>query len=796
MNILTSYDWIKEYLDTKATPEEFARELSLRGPGVEKIFSTADSFKDIIVGKILKIEPHPNADKLRLVEVDLGEKQETIVCGGTNLAPDQLVAVALLGAKVRWHGAGELVTLASAEIRGVKSNGMICGADEIGLGDLFPHAEKEILDLTASRAEPGSSVAEALGLEDPIFDIEATTNRPDAFGIKGLAREAAAAGLGRFTDKTHALKLQKGDNLKVTIEEPNLCARYLAATVRGLKVGPSPTWMKVRLHQAGIRPINNIVDITNYVLLELGQPLHAFDRSKVEGDTIVVRKAAENEEFLALDGKTYQLNENNLVIADTHRPVAIAGVMGGEESGVSAETISIVLEAANFEPVSVRKTSRGLNLMSDSSLRFEKGLSPEAPEEALAFALELLKKILPEAEVTQVLDVRAKPYETLKFPFRPEYAASLIGEEIPKEEMKKILEALGFEVSAKGNKWLVTVPYWRDHDIESERDLVEEVARVYGYHRLNSRLPEGEPSTREQDPILFWTDELKRFHEGLGWTEVYNYSYVNREQYKKLGRGEAELYAVSNPLTSDQTHLRDSLLPGVLTVIAENQNRFPAGKLYELGTVFGFGAGTGPLEKSEYLAVAYGYSDDQAYFDLKGLLEGLEEKYGLQGLALGKLDPEIDFLHPGRGAVIKKDGKIVGAVGELHPAIQGAYKLDKRAGVLTLDLDATVNSLTLTRSFKGIPEFPSVFRDVSFIVPRRTSHLELITAVTKIDPTIVGMEKFDEFHGPEIGADKKSLAYHLEFRSNKKTLSAEEADELFAQVAGVLKAEFRALIRV
>ncbi|MEI7740940.1 MAG: phenylalanine--tRNA ligase subunit beta [bacterium] len=799
MNILASYNWIKEFLKTDATPDEFARELSLRGPGVEKVISVSGQFKNIVVGKLISVEKHPNADKLRVTQVDVGAKKpQQIVCGGSNLEVGQLVAVALPGSSVRWHGEGEPVLLASAELRGVKSDGMICGANEIGLTDLFPSSgEREILDLTFTKAKPGTLVSTAVGLEDPIFDIEATTNRPDCLSMVGLALEASASGLGRFSFSESGLPKTKKvrDGLKIVIENKKLCSRYLGAVVRGVKVGPSPAWMRARLSQAGIRSINNIVDITNYVMLEIGHPMHAFDRAALEGDLIKIRSAKPGEKMLALDNKEYSLNERDLVIADAVKPIAIAGVIGGEESGTTEKTISVVFEAAAFDPGSVGKTSRSRDLITEASLRFEKGLSSHGCAWAMSRALELVRELMPESELTEIIDVNPKKSPVHVYGFRPAYAESLIGEKIPAQKQKKILESLGFVVSGKGTKWSVKVPFWREFDIEGERDLVEEVARIYGLHNIKPVLPAGFSSriAQAKNTEFFWIDEMKSFLEATGWTETMTYSYTNAAIYKAIGQSTDTLLAVSNPLSSDFTHLRDKLLPNMLVAIKENQERYPSGKIYEIGNVFMPAQSGLPVEGLRFTAISYGHNEE-GFASAKGLLETLADKFGFEGFRLMRMTDNILF-HPSRSAEILINGESVGMVGELRAEVQKGADLEHRAGVLTFDFAKLVPNMKLAKIFMGIPTFPSIKRDISFVVQDRLTHDEIMEAFLAVDALVIGAEKFDEYRGPEIGEKRKSLAYHLELRDPNATLTTAQADELLEKVRKVLRDRFAAEVR-
>ncbi len=504
MNILASYNWISEYLTHDLTVEEFAKRHTAAGNSVERMHDLREGLKRIVVGFVESVEKHPNADKLRVADVNVGTAVVKIVCGGVNLKKKQRVAVALPGARVRWHGEGDPVELVESEIRGVKSHGMICAAVELGF-DLLPQGDHEIWDLTKlTKAEPGTPVSEALGLEDFILDIEVTSNRPDCLGIVGQAREGFAAVGGKFSWKPKALKVEDSlPALSVRVEDAELCPKYEAVLLDGVKVGPSPWWLQKRLVLAGHKPVNNVVDVTNYVLLELGHPLHAFDADKLTGNAVVVRRAKAGETLKTLDGKENKLTTDMLVIADATAPVAVAGVMGGEASGTSEATTRVVLESATFHKVSIRRTARALNLQTDASLAFEKGLSAQATHAALARAVELLKKVAGARVASAPFRFEAKPYQAPVFSFDPKKAEALMGADLAAKDMAAILKRLGFGLAKNGREFSVTVPYWRDHDIEHSRDFVEEIARVYGYANIASVLPVGAqsaPKSNDADP--------------------------------------------------------------------------------------------------------------------------------------------------------------------------------------------------------------------------------------------------------------------------------------------------------
>jgi phenylalanyl-tRNA synthetase beta chain len=794
MNLLVSYNWLKDHVELgKTTPEEFARRLSLSGPSVERIHRQGEGLNKIVVGKILKVKAHPNADKLRIIETDLGDKVKDIVCGGSNLAEGQLVAVALPGSWVKWHGEGEPVEIKETKLRGADSYGMICGADEIGLVDRFPkQGEKEIVDLSSLKVAPGTPVAEALGLGDVIFDIEVTTNRPDAFSIVGLAREAAAIFGAEFLWKPAPKISVTTGKLTVENQSAKLCPRYMAVALKNVRMGESPDWLKSRLVTAGIRPVSVLVDITNYVMLELGQPMHVFDRATLKGNKIVVREARAGESLKALDGKTYEVKPGQLVIADAERPVAVAGIMGGEETGVTNATTEIVFEAATFDPVSVRRTARALNLHSDSSLRFEKGLSTELPPVALARAVELAQQLCGAEVSSAVADTRAHSYKKIIWSFRPERANELIGVKILATQQKKILVDLGFGVTGKAKTWRVTVPYWRDHDIEGERDLVEEVARVYGYANLPSVIPDGPLPLAEVSDVLAWESCVKRHLKDWGLTELMTYSFVSAAFLQKLGLDPAAHLRVSNPLTEDFEFMRSELLGSVLAVVAENQEIRPEGSVFELSNVYLPRPNDLP-EEHPRLLVAVWNRDPQgsAVKRALGLAEALFEAMGIRNWrrVSGKPSPHW---HPGRSTALAVGDKNLGIVGEIAPRTLAQFKIERRVAVLDLDFVALCEWASEAKSYVPVPEFPAVKRDLAFLIERHRTHAEISAKLSAADPQLTKVELFDVFEDPKLGVGLKSMAYHLEFSAADRTLTAEEVEASLERIRQTLRQEFGA----
>ena len=800
MNLLVSYDWLKEYVKLKLTPQEFAARISLSGPSVERIYPQGAMLEKVVVGKIVSVKPHPNADKLRVVETDLGSMTKDVVCGGSNLSEGQLVAVALPGSWVKWHGEGEPVEIKEAALRGVNSYGMICGADEIGLLDRFPKKdEKEIVDLTHLKLKPGTSLAEALKMDDVIFDVEVTSNRPDAFSMIGMALEASAILDAPMLSKSvKPPKMRIGAKtlpLAVSVASKKLCPRYQALVMRNVKVGPSPAWMKERLASAGVRSINNLVDITNFVRLELGQPMHVFDYEKLNGHKIVVREAEAGEKMKALDGNAYTLKAGQLVIADAEHPVAVAGVMGGEESGTTDRTTTIVFESAAFDHVSVRRTARALNLHSDSSQLYEKGLSPESTSVALARAAELAIELAGAEVASKIIDVRAGAYKPCVFPFRPERAAELIGVDIPAARMKKILTALKFNVKGSGEQWKVEVPHWRDHDIESERDLVEEVARVYGYGNLPSVMPEGELPIVESDKTLAWEDKAKRHLKDWGFTELMTYSFISKDLAEKSNCGLQNMLRISNPLSEEFEFMRDRLIGSLLKVVAENQEEAVEGRAFELANIYVPREGDLPMEMPRLVMAAWSrHEDGRDVFIIKGALEALLEEFGVRGVEIVRGEGS-DVWHPGRSATVNLGGEMLGGFGEFHPELLKKFGIERRVAAVSLDFSKLCAYASAAKFYTPIPEFPRVKRDLAFVVERHAEHAAIAATLSAADPMITSVELFDVYEGKNLGEGKKSMAYHLEFGASDRTLKAEEVDGVLETLRAKLKKEFGAEVR-
>ncbi|MFC1612643.1 phenylalanine--tRNA ligase subunit beta, partial [Patescibacteria group bacterium] len=773
--------------------------VSLSGVGVEWIYPQAELWKKMVVGKILKIKKHPNADKLKLVKTDIGSKKLEVVCGGSNLKEKMKVAVALSGAKIRWHGEGELVELKPTEIRGVKSEAMICAGAEIGLGGAFPaEDEHEIVDLGGIRAKAGTPLAEALSMQDTVFDVEVTTNRPDALSILGVAREAGTILKAPFKmPAIRSIKTDKGAELKVANRQPELCYRYQAVVIEGVKVKESPWWLKRRLMTAGTRSINNIVDITNLILWEMGQPLHAFDYKKLEGKKIIVRRAKNGEKIKALDELNYELKNHHLVIADGEKPIAIAGIMGGKKTGVTDKTKTIVLEAATFAPASVRKTSNELALRSESSNLFEKGLSTESTEYALARAVELIQKLAGGKVKSKVFDIRSKEFKPKEVSLDIEKANKVIGVELKLGEMVDILKRLGFEVKKSDKKIKAKAPYWREGDIEIEEDLIEEIARIYGYPNLPSVLPGGRVPDEAPDSQFEWERRVKNLCVSAGFNEVYNYSFISKRMLENMDlEGEIKL---ANPLSVDLEYMRPSLLPGLLENVAENENNFKEAKLFELSRVYLPKTGL-PEEKMIFAGVIYGDSPNgELFHKVKGFVEELTSRFGVE-VTFEKCTKDI--IHPVRSYKITVGKKRIGYFGEIHPKVLEKFGVSSKVGFFDFDFEKLRANLKCHKTYEPLSAYPAIARDIALVVDKKLEYSDVEEAIYSVDELIREIELFDVYTPSVIPAKagipktKKSIALHIVFRSSHRTLETKEVDEIWQKLTKKLKEKFKAEIRV
>jgi phenylalanyl-tRNA synthetase beta chain len=796
-----SLKWLKEYVDIDLPPAEVARRLTMAGLEVKGMQVTGGSWDNIVVGQILAVNRHPNADRLSLPTVDLGTEQATVVCGAPNLRLGDKIAFARVGAQLIDGHTGEVVRLKSAKIRGVVSSGMVCSEKELGISD-----EHEGIMVLPADAPVGMPLADYLG--DVIFNLEVTPNRPDCLSVIGLAREVAAL-TGK---KVHLPEVSYGEveppvsqQVAVEIAAPDLCPRYCATLIKGVKIAASPSWMQHRLSASGMRPISNIVDITNYVMLEYGQPLHSFDYERIRGKKIIVRRAKSGESIFTLDGTERELSPDMLVIADTERAVAVAGVMGGANSEVVDSTTSILLEAASFNPASIHYTGRTLNLPSEACMRFERGIRPELTLPALRRATQLIAQ-LAGGEVAQgAVDVYPGKREPQAIPLSIADVKRVLGVDFSLDQIVPVLTSLGFECQARSaTEVLVTLPWWRS-DVHLMVDLVEEVARITGYDKIPTTLLSQSIPRQSPSPILKLEREVRQRLTGYGFQEAISPSLVSLEALRKLSPESREVEPVplrlSNPLSSEQEYLRPSLRTNLLAVLAANR-RFEEGgiRLYELGKVYVPRPKDLPEERPVLCGVISGpkiekwwrgEAEAADFFEAKGVVEGLLHRLGVEA----SFEPGSDeSLHSSQQAAVVVDGKKLGVVGEVHPRVRENFEIAEPAYLFEIDLAALVPFTTVQKTFKPIPRFPAVVRDMALVVAAEITHrrvLDIIRTFSLVEQVAL----FDVYSGEPVPQGKKSLAYRITFQSPAQTLTDEEVNKILQQILERLSREVGATLR-
>lgn len=807
-----SLNWVKEWLklDKDLNPQDLANALTMSTVEVEEIIDQSKNLENVVVGKIKELSAHPQADRLQVCQVDLGESTEQIVCGGSNLSKGMLVAVAKVGSRVKWHGQGDLVTLETVKIRGIESNGMIAASSEIGLADLFPsNDEKEILDLTHFHFKVGQNLSDALDLNDVIIDIDnkSINHRPDLWGQYGLARELAA--IYRLKLNSYTVKdlptVKTEIKLKAEVEAKDKCYRYLSIAIKNVTVAPSPWWLKNKLKAVGIRSINNIVDITNYVMYELGQPMHAFDAQAVAGHKLIIKSAKKGDKFVTLDGVKRRLTEDCLMIADSEKYLAVAGVMGGQNSEINSATKDIILEVANFKASSIRKASTVIALRSESSSRFEKSLDPRLTELALQKAVELILNLNEEAYLaSSVVDIDNNPFESVTLEVPEDLINARFGQIIPTKDIKDILTRLQFGVEYKKKIFTIQVPSFRaTKDISIPEDIVEEVARIYGYDNIQSILPQ---VTLRQPILDVEHDAAKslRFYLALsqGYNEVYTYPFTDTVFAEKLGLKISQHLKMANTLTQDMAYLNLSLLPNLLAKAEDNLRFFKNFKIFELERIFDKSkksAFATDAKQDKFLALQNKHlsglevsteSAERAFLQMKGTLQNLQKHWQIdwswEKLALDHSQVAFQF---------KNQGIILGTCGLFNDNVLEDNKFKVKVAWWDFDFSTLLKYISQNKFYQSLSKFPSINRDLSILVDKNILWSDLEVELKKISPLIVKVEPFDVFVGAGIPEGKKSLAFHLEFKSLDKTLESEDADNLLTDISKLLNSKFSAILR-
>lgn len=797
--MLVPLKWLKEYVKIDVPVEQLAYHLTMTGTKVEGITKQGEGISNVVVGRICEIHPHPNADKLVVCMVDVGDRKLQIVTGASNVKEGQLVPVALDGATLP---GGYRITVTS--LRGVESYGMLCSGEELGLTEEdYPGAEVDGILILQEEYPLGMDIKEALGLDDEVLEFEITSNRPDCLSVIGIAREAAVALGSTFNPPRIEVKHGVGDvnvEARVVVEAPDLCPRYCARVVKDVKIAPSPRWMQRRLAAAGVRPINNIVDITNYVMLEMGHPMHAFDLDKVAGRTIVVRRARDGEKLVTLDDKERLLTSDMLVIADVEKAIGLAGVMGGANTEITDGTRNILLESALFDRGCIRKTAKALGIRSEASLRFEKGLDIHNAMAALDRAAQLIQQLGVGTVVEGVIDVCHGSLEkrVLEIPYKR--VNDLLGINLSADEMADILRKLEFKVNVKGEYMEIEVPSFRQ-DIEGVADIAEEVARIYGYNNIPMTLMEGTISrgkkTRKQKLI----DKVKDVLVGTGLYEVVTYSFTSPRVYESIGITDPQLIPktvkILNPLGEDQSIMRTTLIPSLLEVLSHNYNRgIERCQIFEIGTAFL--PKSLPLEdlpEEKPLLTIAEYGPDVDYYDLKGKVEVLLEELGL--LDEAEFVPHVHpTFHPGRTALLKLEGKEIGILGEIHPKVAQNYQIEERVLVAELQLDILLSLAKEERKYRPLPKYPAVERDLAVVVKKEVLAAQVESCIKELGGQLLEKVKlFDVYEGAQIPQGYKSLAYSLSYRAADRTLTDEEVNSLHDSIVKGLEQKLGARLR-
>jgi len=805
-----SLNWLKEFVDIPKNikAEEIGKSLTMHTVEVEEIRKEADVFDNVVVGKIIEVKKHPNADRLQVATVDAGGEKLNIVCGAPNIAPGQRVPVALVGS-VLPNG----LEIKEAEVRGELSRGMLCAPDELGLGD--DHSGILILDKNAKVSKP---LAEHFKMEDTIIEVDnkSLSNRPDLWGHLGMAREISAIHNFKFKDYKYDLDKLNCDNdcekISVKVENHKDCPRYMALSMRNIKIEKSPKWIEEKLLAVGLRPINNIVDITNYVMLELGQPMHAFDKRYI--DKIAIRKAKKGEVMNTLDGEERKLDEEMIVIANSEKPLALAGVMGGADSEIKEDTTEIIFESANFDFVSVRKTSNKLSLRTDSSSRFEKGLDPNLCEKALVRAVELVKEVLPDAEISSKL-VDEKKFDLYLGPVEIEinWFERILGHKFEKKQIIKILENLGFSIEDLGEKINVSIPTWRaTKDIAIKEDIAEELARIFGYDNIESKMPALRMEAPEVNDELFLFRRIREILKGLAFSEVYNYSFVDEAQLKKMGVDSDEYIKLANPLTNNQTLLRQKLSSNLITNVKTNQARFDEIDIFEIGNVFLNHAGSFDKDKKSEEKLPYqenrlgmlSAEDDinSLYKKAKGRAESLFESLGLN-LAFSATESHSNWSNKVYSADIYLEEErasvsdiLLGSISVLDNKIAKSLGIKKEVVVIEFYVNAILLAIKNKKEkiYKPIPKFPSLLRDLAFVVNKKIVYRDILKEIYNHSEYIDNVELFDEYVGENIGNDNKSLAFRVKYQADK-TLTNDEVDAIQKELLKKMSEKFEAVIR-
>ena len=799
----TPLSWIKAYVpDLDVTPQEYTDAMTLSGSKVEGYELLDADLEKIVVAKIVKIEKHPDADKLVVCQVQIDEEGTItqIVTGAKNVFEGAIIPAVLDGGRVAGGHDGNKtpggMKIKKGKLRGVESNGMMCSIEELGsTKEMYPDAPEDGIYIFNNNPEYadlkiGSSAIEALGLKDTVFEYEITSNRVDCFGVIGLAREAAATFRKQFVPPVVEVKEndeKTSDYISVDIEAKDLCPRYVARVVKNIKIGPSPLWMQRRLSANGIRPINNLVDITNYVMEEFGQPMHAYDLSQISGNKIIVRRGKDGETFTTLDGVERNIDSSMLMICDAEKPVGIAGIMGGENSKVTDDIKTVLFEAACFDGTNIRLTGKKLGMRTDAQAKFEKGLDPNNAMDAINRACQLIVELGAGEVVGGCVDVYDEVRQPKRIPFEPKKMNKLLGTNIPEQEILEYFDRVDLQYDEETNE--IIIPTFRQ-DLECMADLAEEVARFYGYDKIPTTLPTGEATTGRLSFEGRIEGIARDIAEQFGFSESMTYSFESPKVFDKLLiPADSELrntVVISNPLGEDYSIMKTTPLNGMLTSLSNNFNRRNKDvRLYEMSKIYL------PVEgeklPEERVQLTFGMFGKGDFFDLKGVVEELFEKVGLKKIASYDPNAGKTFLHPGRQANVYYDGQLLGYLGEVHPEVSDNYDINTRVYVAVVDMPEIVARASFDIKYTGIAKYPAVTRDISMIMKKEVLAGQIEEIIRKhAGQYLESYKLFDIYEGSQIAEGYKSMAYSISFRAKDRTLEDKDVQKAMDKILKVL----------
>lgn len=807
-----SIKWLKDYIDFTETPEQLADKLTMAGIPVENIIDPGEGLEKVVTGRIEKLEPHQNSDHLQICTMNVGQKENIIiVTGAQNVAEGQVVPVAMVGAHLP-NG----MKISKGKLRGVVSNGMLCSAQELKLDlEKLPEEQKTGIFILPADTPVGIPAKDVLGLNDVVLEFELTANRADCFSVMGLVREIAAI----TGNKPHfpEIKLNEDDDTNlsdifaVEIADPDLCSRFSTRMLKNVKIGPSPEWMQQRLEGAGIRSINNVVDVTNFVMIELGHPMHAYDYDQIAGQKLIARRAVEGEELHTLDDTSRKAKGEMLVIADTEKAAGLAGIMGGFETEITDKTTTVVLESADFYGPCIRRTARACGLSSEASGRFERGIDSETTIKALDRAAQLLQEMGACTVCRGIVDVYPSPKQPVYITFTPEQINRHLGTEIAKETMLSIITSVGFEITKDENGEItVKVPSWRN-DVSRMADISEEIARLYGYDKIKSTLPEGASMQGSQSDKQTFIDKVKASLSAQGLCETISFALTNEATFDKLNIPQddalRQAIPIMNPLSDEYPLIRTTLLSSVFDNLSRNLARKNDDvALFEVGTVFFPKALPVTELPNETVKIAgaitgrrhahiWNQSNDMVdFYDAKGIIEEL-----FADLRITRYTVEAGThyaMHPGKTALFKKGRDVLATIGEVHPAVLAAYSITKPVYIFELDAKTVMKYMAKDFKYKALPKYPAINRDLAMLVALDINSADIEKAMTKAaGQNLVQITLFDVYTGKQVEAGKKSLAFALTFQSNDKTLTDAEVNTAIEKIIAKLQKDFNADLR-